>query len=123
MKHISESIIGKRGQRLMIDDLKDKDIIVLRSGLAMLIHNNEARVMHHGAHSAAITPLKEFINPDLTAKTDRDNDIMKVYRVERTLEPDLLDFDYTSTELLNLIDNIQHGKFKGTKIYLKFERK
>ena len=46
MKTIIESIIGRRGIRYFTaKDLQDGDIIILRSGVAMLIRNGEARVI------------------------------------------------------------------------------
>ena len=123
MKHISESIIGKRGRHFTVKDLQDRDIIILRSGAAMLIRGGEVRSKNPGGRSVFSMSLKDFINPDLTAKTDPDDDIMKVYRVEDIMEPPLIDFDYYSFELLNLIDEIQHGHYKGTRIDLMFERK
>lgn len=124
MKTIIESIIGRRGtQHFTANDLQDGDIIILRSGVAMLIRNGEARSKNPGGRSVTSTSLKDFINPDLTAKTYPDDDIMEVYRIESDLEPPLTDFDYFSFELLNLIDNIQHNRINGTKIRLVFERK
>jgi len=124
MKTLYESIIGRKGTRhFTANDLQDGDIIILRLGITMLIRNREARVKNPGGRSVLSMSLKDFINPDLTAKTDRDDDIMKVYRIESDLEPSLTDFDYFSFELLNLIDNIQHNRINGTKIRLMFERK
>lgn len=124
MKTIIESIIGRRGIRhFTVNDLQDGDIIILRSGAAMLIRDREARLKNPGGRSVTSMSLKDFINPDLTAKTYSDDDIMEVYRIESDLEPPLMDFDYFSFELLNLIDNIQHNRINGTKIRLMFKRK
>ena len=125
MKTLSESIIGKRGNihKFDIDDLRDEDIVILRCGEAMIVRGEMIRMRNPGGRSVYSIPIKNEVHLDLTSKFDPDRDIMKVYRVKRDLEPPLLDFDYFSFELLNLIDDIQHGKFKETKIYLMFERK
>jgi len=103
------------------DDIKDGDIIVLRSGLAMIIYDGKACVRFPGGRTGS-TPIKTLFNSDLTAKTVTDDDIMKVYRINRNLEPPITDFIYFSFELYNLIERIQNGNLRETTIQLMFER-
>lgn len=103
------------------DDIKDGDIIILRSGLAMIIHDGKACVRYPGGRTGS-TPIKTLFNSDLTAKTVTDDDIMKVYRINRNLEPPITDSIYFSFELYNLIDRIQQGNLIETTIQLMFER-
>ena len=79
MKHISESIIGRRGTVISHIELQDGDVVVLRDGQYKVVFKD----VIHGKEKYNGPNVRIFISmykPDLTYKVDKSFDIMAVYR-------------------------------------------
>jgi len=80
MKHISESIIGRRGTVIPHIELQDEDVVVLRNGQYKVVYKD----MIHGKNT--FTGPDEGIDIDsynpinLTHKRNKIWDIMAIYR-------------------------------------------
>ena len=117
MKHISESIIGKRGTRYFtVNDLQNGDIVILREGTPMLVCNGWLRVLRRGNALMDRNILNKYDN-NLTCK-DPLEDIMIVYRFKNILNTGR---DYRIPELLAFIRNMENQHHKEFQIV--FERK
>lgn len=121
MKHISESIIGRRGMTTSHIELQDGDVVVLRNGQYKVIYKD----MIHGksTYSGPDEGISiDSYNPiSLTHKYNKKGDIMAVYRFT---DPDAIDpkeiYDSSSLESFvarNLNGIIHYG------INTVFERK
>lgn len=102
MKHIIESIIGRRGSRPVMKnfrkrDLKYGDIAIARDGRIMVLNSNSQFVCHQGPIGTG------FYNDDLSYGYQRskphDWDIMEIYRLGAAV-PDLDDFDMIEDQIM-----------------------
>lgn len=101
MKHISESIIGKRGTRPVMKnfrkrDLEYGDIVIARDGRIMVLNSNSQFDHRQGCIGTG------FYNDDLSYGHQRskshDWDIMEIYRLGAAV-PDLDDFDMIEDQI------------------------
>lgn len=103
MKHISESIIGRRGaSNNPIAELQDGDVVVLRNGQYKLVCGD----MIHGKstyNGSDIGISIDSYNPvSLTHKHNKNKDIMAIYRFTApgAIEPE---GQYVSSELESFV--------------------
>ena len=79
MKHISESIIGRRGASTPHIELQDGDVVVLRNGQYKLVCGD----MIHGKstyNGPDIGISIDSYNSNLTHKHNKKGDVMAIYR-------------------------------------------
>lgn len=100
MKHIHESIIGRRGATSRIK-LHVGDVVVLRDGQYKVVYGD----VIHGKYKYDGPNVRIFIsmyNPDLTYKVDKSFDIMTIYRFT---DPDAIypEEQYVSSDLESFV--------------------
>ena len=101
MKHINESIIGRRGATTSHIKLQEGDVVVLRDGQYKVVYED----VIHGKDKYTSPEVRIFIsmyNSNLTYKVDKSFDIMAVYRFT---DPDAIDPEeqYVSSDLESFV--------------------